>query len=45
MPFVNLGVELGQRGSLNNGLVRERYTRVVLGLTLNDRWFVKRKYD
>lgn len=45
MPFVNLAVELGQRGSLNNGLVRERYTRVVLGLTLNDRWFVKRKYD
>lgn len=45
MPAVNLAVEVGRRGSLNNGLVRESYTRVTLGFTLNDRWFVKRKYD
>lgn len=45
MPSVNLAVEIGRRGTLNNGLVRENYTRVTLGFTLNDRWFVKRKYD
>lgn len=45
MPYMNISAEFGQRGSLNNGLIRERYTRITLGLTLNDRWFVKRKYD
>jgi hypothetical protein len=45
MPYMNLSAEIGQRGSLDNGLIRERYTRITLGLTLNDRWFVKRKYD
>lgn len=45
MPYMNISAEIGQRGSLDNGLIRERYTRITLGLTLNDRWFVKRKYD
>ena len=45
MPSVNVAVEIGRRGTLNSGLVRENYTRVTVGFTLNDRWFVKRKYD
>ncbi|MFN3530222.1 MAG: hypothetical protein ACK417_09920 [Bacteroidia bacterium] len=44
-PYINFTAELGQRGSLNQGLVRERYVRMTLGFTLNDRWFIKRKYD
>lgn len=44
-PYLNLSAEIGSRGTLTNGLVRERYTRLTLGLTLNDRWFIKRKYD
>lgn len=42
---VNFGVELGQRGTTDNSLIRERYVKAVLGITLNDRWFIKRKYD
>lgn len=45
MPYLNITGEFGQRGGVTNGLVRERYTRITLGLTLNDRWFIKRKYD
>jgi hypothetical protein len=43
--IVNVGIELGQRGTTDNQLIRERYMRVVVGFTLNDRWFIKRKYD
>ena len=37
----NFGVELGQRGELSNGGVKENYVNVYISLSLNDRWFVK----
>ncbi len=42
---VNIGFELGQRGTIENDLIREKYFNVFLSFTLNDRWFIKRKYD
>lgn len=42
---INLGFEYGKRGTVYNGLVRETYANVILGISLNDRWFVKRKFD
>ena len=42
---LHLGVELGKRGTEVNGLIRENFFRFSLGISLNDRWFVKRKYD
>jgi hypothetical protein len=42
---VNIGFELGNRGTKSAGLVREHYMNFKVGLSLNDRWFVKRKYD
>ncbi len=35
----------GWRGTTENDLVRENIYQVVFGLTINDRWFVKRRYD
>lgn len=35
----------GRLGTLNNDLVRETYFRIVIGATINDRWFIKRRYD
>jgi len=32
-------------GTKANGLLQETYVRLTLGLSLNDKWFVKRKYD
>jgi hypothetical protein len=42
---INFALEIGSRGTTNNGLVKETYKRFCIGLTLNDKWFVKRKYD
>ena len=41
---LHLGMQLGQVGSHNNGLVQELQIRGLVGLTLNDQWFVKFKY-
>jgi len=42
---VNIGADLGQRGTLKNALVRENYINVHLSFTLNDKWFTKYKFD
>jgi len=42
---VNIGVELGSRGTTNAGLIKENYATISIGLSFNDRWFIKRKYD
>ena len=42
---VNLGFELGRRGTTNAGLVEEDYFRINVGLSLNDKWFRKRKIN
>ena len=41
----NLAFEMGKRGTLDAGLVQENYSRFSIGVTLNDRWFLKRRYD
>lgn len=42
---INLGVEMGTRGTKAVNLVQENYTNFSISLSLNDQWFVKRKYD
>ncbi len=42
---INLGFELGKRGELNSGLIKENYINFRLSLSLNDKWFNKRKLD
>ena len=41
----DLVAELGQRGTISNSLVRERFVNLNLGFTLNDKWFIKPKFD
>lgn len=36
---------VGSRGSINDNLIRENYFQVYVGATINDRWFIRRKYD
>lgn len=40
---MNVTAEVGQRGTLSNGLVKENYVNVHLAFTLNDTWFIKNK--
>lgn len=42
---LNFGIELGKRGEDKNGFSLEKYMNVQVGLTINDKWFIKRKYD
>ncbi|WP_395627725.1 hypothetical protein [Daejeonella sp.] len=42
---INLSTELGNRGTLANNLVRDRYVNIHLGFTLNDKWFQKSYID
>ncbi len=42
---VNLGFEFGKRGTVNQNLVQENFMNFQLSLSLNDSWFVKRKYN
>jgi hypothetical protein len=42
---INLGTEIGQRGTLQNNLIRERFVNLHLSFTMNDQWFQKYKFD
>jgi len=42
---MNLGVEIGRRGTTDFGLIQENFINTFLSFSLNDRWFEKRLYD
>lgn len=42
---VNVGFEFGKRGTTTANLVQENYFNMTVGLSFDDQWFVKRKYD
>ncbi len=41
----NVSLELGQRGSLENSLIKENYAIFGISFNLADTWFIKRKID
>ncbi|WPR75075.1 hypothetical protein [Algoriphagus sp. NG3] len=46
LSLVNFAVKVGQRGTTDNGLIRENYVNFTLGLSLNDNsWFYKRVFE
>ena len=51
LPIINgyngltLGMDFGQRGSVENALVRERYINFSVGFNLYDLWFRKYQYE
>lgn len=44
-PGISLGMEYGSRGKTGNGLIKETFYNFNVGLTINDKWFQKRKID
>ncbi len=42
---INLALEYGGKGTKNNGLIKENYFNVSIGLSFNDFWFVKRRFE
>jgi hypothetical protein len=45
LSTLNVALELGQVGTTNNGLIRERYIGLHLDMSLRDLWFMKRRFD
>ncbi len=43
--MLHFGVEAGQLGTTNNNLVKQQYARLYIGITANELWFIKRRYD
>ena len=42
---LNLALEVGKRGTTDANLVEEKFANLKMSLSLNDRWFIKRKYN
>ncbi|GET30124.1 hypothetical protein [Prolixibacter sp. SD074] len=42
---LNLSAELGRIGTTSNNLLEEDYVKLTLHIMLNERWFIKRKFD
>lgn len=42
---IQTSIEIGSRGTKTNGLLRENFVKFGLGISLNDKWFIKRKYE
>ena len=42
---INIGLEVGKRGTKYYNLVEENYVNLSVGLSLSEKWFVKRKFD
>jgi hypothetical protein len=46
LSLLNLAVKAGSRGTVNDGLVRENYIKVSLGISINDNsWFYKKVFE
>ncbi|KGO94170.1 hypothetical protein [Flavobacterium subsaxonicum] len=43
--FLNISYSYGQRGQISNTLVKEKYHLITVNLSLDDIWFVKRKFE
>ncbi len=41
----NIGFELGQRGTLENNLIKEQFGRIILNVSFNEFWFFKRRFE
>ncbi len=40
----NLGLEVGKCGTKSANLIQENYVKLTLGVSIHERWFIKRKY-
>ncbi len=41
---IDLGMEIGRRGTTDNNLIQENFFNISLGISIQEHWFQKRKY-
>ena len=42
---LDVAMKVGTRGNLTDNVIKENYVQIYIGATINDRWFIRRKYD
>ena len=42
---INVAVEVGSQGTTDNQLIKENYIRFTVGTSLQERWFLKRRFN
>jgi hypothetical protein len=42
---INVALEIGSKGTTANGLIQENYMRLTIGAALQERWFLKRRFN
>lgn len=42
---LDFGGKIGQRGNKADNILEETYFKIYFGITFNDQWFIKRKFD
>jgi long-subunit fatty acid transport protein len=42
---LDLGFKYGKRGNRSDNILEEDYFKIYFGITFNDQWFIKRKFD
>ena len=42
---LDIGVKIGKRGDLGLNKIEENYFKLYFGVTFNDQWFIKRRFD
>ncbi len=42
---INIGIEAGRRGTIEKGLIQENYINIYFGVSINELWFFKRRYQ
>lgn len=45
MNSIDLGLELGKRGTLDNNMIRQNFINLRVGINFADKWFGKRLYN
>ena len=42
---INIGIEAGRRGTIEKGLIQDNYINIYFGVSINELWFFKRRYQ
>lgn len=42
---LDFAFKVGQRGNLTDNTIEENYFKIYFGMTFNDQWFIKRRFD
>lgn len=45
MSGIDLGLEVGKRGTLDNNMIRQNFVNLRVSINFADKWFMKRLYD